>query len=151
MKTPEPPSSPLWVAGPSLTSSSDLLAWLNGDGAGKTIDLPIQVVVGPLGISKAQLAPPGRTADDTGLLLKLDDTRMGISLKDRLRDTCSSTDSCWVWLRGSWGATVTGPGGGPSLGGPSMPSTGPTAHPFSVYKVMTLVSDDDAPVVRLKK
>lgn len=155
MKTPQPPSSPLWVAGPDLTASDDLLKWLDTDGKGKVIDLPVQVGLSPLGISRAQLAPPGQTADENALRLKLDDSKMGISLKDRLRERCSSMDVCWVWLRGTWGAALSGPGGpgpmGPGVGpGPAGPA-GPEVHPFAVTEVVGPVNDEDAPVVRLQK
>lgn len=96
-----------------LEPRADLLAWLAANGGTPDIGTPprlrLPVVVtmdaDRLGITGATLG----TAD--GHPLKLDDTALGIALKDRVRQKCpADAPSCRVWLEGVWRGVVDGKG-----------------------------------------
>ncbi len=98
------------VPGPPLTPADELLEWLESQGK-KTLRLPVVVHFseGRLGIARAYVAvSPGR--EKGALKVGLDDTALGISLLDRLRDRCApSVDFCAVWLDGTWGRLIEAP------------------------------------------
>lgn len=107
LKTPEPERS--FVDGPPIEPPGALLKWLESTATAqpkKRIRLPVVVHFkdahrigldgGHIGTSPAAL--PG------AIQLALDDTAMGISLLDRVRQACpdqKQTD-CVVWLEGTW-------------------------------------------------
>ena len=112
LKTPEPERT--FVDGPPIEPPAALLAWLDKTGAAeprKRIRLPVVVRFkdahrigldgGTIGVSPA--VAPG------SIQVALDDTAMGISLLDRVREACpdDKQTECVVWLEGTW---VGGPG-----------------------------------------
>ena len=143
MKPTDTPSS-LWVAGPSIAPAQSLLAWLDGVGAGKTITLPVVALVTPLGVRDASIGTDAMaTLTEGTILLALDDSRLGVSLADRLREHCDDMGQCAVWIEGIWGST------GPDLGDPDL-DIGPKQWPFSVLSVKGPCTASDAAVVRLR-
>lgn len=106
-KTPEPERT--FVDGPTIEPPDKLLAWLDSTAAGeprRRVRLPVVVHFtsshrigldgGHIGVSPA-IAPGA-------IRVSLDDTAMGVSLLDRVRDACpdeKQTD-CAVWLEGTW-------------------------------------------------
>lgn len=107
-KTPEPPRT--FVDGPPIDPPGKLLEWLETTASAEPrprIRLPVVVQFsnahriglagGFIGVSPA--IPPGSIA------ISLDDTAMGISLLDRVRDACPDDrqTACAVWLEGRWG------------------------------------------------
>jgi len=106
-KTPEPDRN--FVDGPPIEPAAGLLAWLEKTGAAqprKRIRLPVVVRFsdahrigldgGHIGVSPA-IAPGA-------IQVALDDTAMGISLLDRVREACpdDKQTECVVWLEGTW-------------------------------------------------
>ncbi len=128
-----PDASDRFVQGPPLAPRADLLAWLEGDGEGALLQIPVVVHLSPLGIDSAHIGAQADAPRDDAVRLKLDDTALGISLAERLREHCSDGDPCIVWLEGQWGATVSGPG--PDFAFPGADDA-PEKHPFSVRKVV---------------
>ena len=127
--------------GPAIQPASELLAWFEGSGKGRLVQVPVVVVPSPLGLASGYVA--GSTAADSanGLLLKLDDTGMSVSLAEKIRPDCAYDEPCAIWVEGYWGATVSMPGldfGGPGLDGPAMDT--PKKHPFSVRRYVGRVT-----------
>lgn len=106
-KTPEPERT--FVDGPPIDPPAELLEWLEATAAAqprKRIRLPVVVRFGDahrirldgghIGVSPAAL--PG------AIQVALDDSAMGISLLDRVRDACPDQKQtvCAVWLEGTW-------------------------------------------------
>ena len=97
----------------TLEPQAELVAWLDHNGgspdlgAAPVLKLPVTIAMDAdrLGITGATLG----TAD--GQALKLDDTALGIALKDRVRQKCpADAPSCRVWLEGVWRGVVDGKG-----------------------------------------
>jgi len=91
-----------------LTPSTNLLTWL-GEQAGAHLKLPVRLQFADehrLALGPAHVggwAEPGPES----LALTLDDTALGISLLDRVRDLCPEGDlTCALWLEGSWGPLI---------------------------------------------
>lgn len=112
LKTPEPERT--FVNGPPIDPPEALLEWLETTASAEPrprIRLPVVVRFkdqhrlgldgGHIGVSPA--------ATPAEIKVTLDDTAMGISLLDRVREACPAPTetSCAVWLEGTWG-------GGPS-------------------------------------
>jgi len=120
---PEPAvkSETQFVEGPALSPSADLVAWFEGAGAGKLVQIPVVVTPSPLGLSSGHIGvrpePPGADA----VPLNLVDTAMGVSLADKIRGDCPDGQACVIWVEGIWGANV-----------PDDPFAPPDQHPFSV-------------------
>ncbi len=139
-----------FTPGPAVADAKALLAWFEGEGKGKKVRIPVIINPSPLGLSSGYIAANTAVAEADGLLIKLDDGRLGVSLADRVRPDCDAGVPCAVWIEGIWGAVVStgpslgGPGPGPSLGGPSF---GPTKHPFSVHGYKGKVEGDAANVL----
>lgn len=108
------------MSAPDLTATShalepraELVAWLDANGGSRDIGgpprlrLPVVVTMDAdrLGITGATLG----TAD--GLALTLDDTALGIALKDRVRQKCPADGAgCRVWIEGTWRGVADGKG-----------------------------------------
>ena len=107
LKTPEPERT--FVDGPPIEPPAGLLAWLDKTGAAEPrqrIRLPVVVRFadghrigldgGHIGVSPA--ITPG------AIQVALDDSAMGISLLDRVRQACpdEKQTECAVWLEGTW-------------------------------------------------
>jgi hypothetical protein len=122
--------------GPAIQPASELLAWFEGPGKGRLVQVPVVVVPSPLGLASGRVA--GSTADDASaaLSLKLDDTGMSVSLADKIRPDCAYDEPCAIWVEGYWGATVSLPG--LDFGGPAMDT--PKRHPFSVRRYVGRVT-----------
>lgn len=96
-KRPMPPIE--WVAGPATDDRAAVKAWLADLSPETPVRLPVRVTRGPLGgVASATLHGLGGDA----LSLRLDDSRMGIALADRLRQACGRAEVCAVWLIGAW-------------------------------------------------
>ncbi len=99
------PSDPAAVDGAqsALTPRDALLAWLarNGGtpdvGAAPVLRLPITLTWGEHRLTIAA----SRLGGDDGVAVKLDDSALGIALKDRARNKCPADQpSCRVWIEG---------------------------------------------------
>ena len=86
----------------ALEPKDALVAWLDRNGGPRdiggqaTLKLPVAVTMDAdrLGITGATLG---------ALAVKLDDTALGIALKDRVRQKCPpDATTCRVWLEGTW-------------------------------------------------
>lgn len=127
-KRPRPPTT--WIDGPDVSNRALVLKWLDGLGPGARVRLPVGLVRSPLGgvehatVVGGPLTADGRAKRHDGLVLALDDSRLGISLADRIRATCGAqTDKpCAMWIMGEWRA-------GPLL---PMPGRASSAIPFAV-------------------
>jgi hypothetical protein len=118
----------------ALTPASALKAWLEKHARQKgrraRFKLPV-VIRSKDGFVLGRLrAFVGTSTADTGadkLALALEDTALGVSLRDRLRSKCpEGARSCAIWLEGHWGPLVPA---GPT----ARPKAGP--HPFAVRHV----------------
>ena len=111
---------PIFAAGPSV-GDRDFEAWLQAHcGA---VKLPFTIWraphrVGAIGIHGARPAA----------LLSFSDTRLGISLDDRLQQACGDVDPCHIWLEGQLGAH------GPALP-PSPVSAAGTSRAANTFEV----------------
>lgn len=122
--------------GPELLPADALRAWLEEQGAKDPkpmLRLPVvlsfeQGLV--MGISRAWIGvlpqPP-----DGAVLLRLDDSALGISLPDRVAEHCApDATTCALWLDGTWGSLLP-------LLLPEVPGAPPT---FSVRSVRGLIA-----------
>jgi len=122
-----------YVAGPSLTPTAPLLAWLD---AHRDTRIKVPVVIRLLpprhGIETSYLgatdAPPAADA----VHVHLSDSKLGVSLLDHVAHKCKGQRVCVLWLEGRWG------------GDDELPPTppGPPLHPFSLYRVHDPVEPD---------
>jgi hypothetical protein len=104
VESPVPSDSPRTVQGPAVEPVSALIAWLEGDGGKKLVQLPVVVVPSVLGLASGRLG---------GVEIRLDDAAMSVSLADRIRKDCPMDVECAIWVEGTWGANVDlGLGGG---------------------------------------
>lgn len=96
---------PIFAAGPSV-ADVDFESWL------KATRLPVKLPftiwraphrVGAIGVHDAMPAT----------VLSFSDSRLGISLDDRLHQTCGEADPCHIWLEGQRGVTVPLPASSP--------------------------------------
>ena len=113
MASPMTPSPVLtFVEGPALTDAA-LPEWLAEQQARRTtLRLPVVVDFGGpyrLGIQQAWLGSDTSDAGAAGMLLRLDDTAMSVSLMDHLRTACPEGARCAVWVEARWGAAVPMP------------------------------------------
>lgn len=124
--TPEPERT--FEEGPPIADAAALLGWLEGTGK-RRVRLPVVVAFEPLGVRRAWVGNGGAEPPEGALLLKLDDTAMGVALLDHLRRACGeAAATCAVWLEGTWGPVIAGM--------PAMPGfdTGPKLHDFAVRR-----------------
>lgn len=125
-----------WVPGPSVHSSSLLLTWLaknakTAHGKRQRVRIPVVVFFDDyrLDVSGAFL---GVSPDDPNdIALVLDDSALGISLVERLRERCPADQpSCVIWVEGYWG---------PLVDIPADPT--PPPYPFAVLGVLAAVHE----------
>jgi hypothetical protein len=91
---PERPKTPYLekekVAGPKVVPKEPLLAWLRQAGDA-VIRFPVSV------------APETSNVGLLGeLTVQLNDSALGMSLRDRLVTSCAGAPRCTVWLEGRW-------------------------------------------------
>lgn len=91
---------PVFVAGVRAEAGAELDVWLAGH-AGDEVRLPFTVWRGPIG--EVERVAIGVVASAPEPWLRLDDTALGISLRDRLRGACGDEDRCVVLLSGRFG------------------------------------------------
>ena len=92
------------------------------------------------GIGRAFVGTSIKDPGDDKLPLQLDDTALGISLRDRLRQKCDKKAAgCALWIEGHWGPLLQG---GPKI--PPTPGKTAPAHRFAVRAVGGLVKDNAA-------
>jgi len=83
-----------FTRGPALSPPDALRAWLEQQGD-RTVRLPVTLVLeAPHRIASARVGE---------LPVTLDDSALGISLVDRLRQACPGQGECRVRLEGRWG------------------------------------------------
>lgn len=98
---------------PDVEDAEALEAWLRGEGNGQVARVPLWVEVSPLGVSGA------RVGGASGVEVRVDDSRLGVGLADRVRSICAGDeaaareDACVLWVRARVGAE------GPGLGMPT--------------------------------
>lgn len=104
-------------AGPAVEEREQLLAWLaqhaREGGSARTLRLPIALGLrdGGLHLGDAHLGLGSAEGGVGGerLVVLLDDSALGISLLDRVRQLARADGSCELWLEGSWlGSTRSG-------------------------------------------
>lgn len=88
--------------GPPIAPAMDLLAWLDGNEA--VVQLPVRIENGVVGIASSVVAFPG-AEPDLALAIVTDDSALGISLHDRVRQHCADAPTCHLWLEGRWHGT----------------------------------------------
>lgn len=60
----------------------------------------------PFGIAEAFIGTVDRIDAET-MFLRLNDSAMGVSLDERVRERCSKSETaCAVWLEGYWGSRI---------------------------------------------
>lgn len=133
-----PTESGEFVAGPALTPSAPLLAWLQQQGRDKQVRLPVVITFGNPGrfsIGSAHVGVAAGAPPADAIRLKLDGTTLGVSLVDRVRGKCADKKqmTCVLWLDGTWGPLMEG--GGPFGAGDSDDGR----HPFTVRAVGDVV------------
>lgn len=136
-----------WQLGPNIGASDDLEKWAQRLGrkpAGKRRRVRIPVVVHfdehRLAWNRAFLS--GSTKTRGGLSLRLDDSALGISLLDRLREQCAADEpSCLVWVEGYWGSLIAPPQGTKAT---------PPPYPFAVLGVLSDTTADMADAVHVR-
>lgn len=148
--TPPRPMTPSpdvpFADGPAIDDQAALRAWLAAAKADRRrVRLPVVVVFDALGVQKAWIGNGGDAPADGAVLLKLDDTAMGVSLLDRLRQACPAR-TCAVWLEGTWGPVLE-VGGQPALALPGFDS-GPPRETFAVRRFVGLA---DATATRTRE
>ncbi|MEZ4367202.1 MAG: hypothetical protein R2939_13100 [Kofleriaceae bacterium] len=92
-----------FTRGPAVTPADGLRGWLDAQAAEgrRTVRLPVVIQLYPEGPIKLAGARVGSASD--ALEIQLDDSRMGISLQDRLRGKYQVGDAtCAAWLEGEW-------------------------------------------------
>jgi hypothetical protein len=144
--TPQPPKR--FEAGPALLPKAALLDWLARQGApdgGPKPWLRVPVWIHfkdahRLAIKEARLAAREGQADT--LRLSLDDSAMGISLMDQLRQLCpSSATGCGVWLEGTWGKLLPL--------GPEPDASQVDVWTLAVRRVHALIAPEEAATARV--
>ncbi len=124
-----PTPSLQFIDGPTL-DAPDLLAILGApSGAHRALRLPVVVDFQDehrLGIHAAWLGVLADAAPPGALLLRLDDSGLGIALLDQLRAACPPGRTCAVWIECTWGARVAAP--------PATVSDGAVRHDVSVLR-----------------
>ena len=106
-KTPEQPKQ--FTPGPTISPSGPLLRWLidtvpSVSGPRVRVRLPVIVRFSQssIGIAEAFIGTVNRVDTET-MFLRLDDSAMGVSLFERVRERCSKSETaCAVWLEGYW-------------------------------------------------
>ncbi|MFT3712007.1 MAG: hypothetical protein QM817_30565 [Archangium sp.] len=85
--------------GPSITSEGPLKAWLDGVGNG-VIRVPLTVVSGGF---------PGEpwVLKIGALSVKMNDSALGVSFEDRVRQVSKGSRPVRVWVEGRWDAANT--------------------------------------------
>jgi len=121
-----------WHEGPTIEAR--LFSWMAAEGSGKTIRLPVTVRANAIGVEKAWIG----LQEVEALSVRLEDTRLGISLHDRVRQHCAPLDKpCHLWVEGTWGQAV-------------LPDDSRGEHVFSLLKVEGLVAPGDTARVSWK-
>lgn len=118
-----PKSEGAFVDGPAIAPASGLRAWLDGEIKSAKprprIKLPVMLVWQDehrLAIGRAFVGVSGDEPAADAIRLELDDSGMGVSLKDQIRSKCPEGQAaCGFWLEGHWGPLVSA---GPSFAEP---------------------------------
>jgi len=122
-----------FASGPAVTPSAPLLAWLENDvkpaDPRKRIKLPVTLNFDALGFGDCFVG-----AGEDKLLIQIDDTAMGISLLEQVRD---ADTGCTLWLEGYWGSLVPDP--------MDIPLPGEKRWPFAVLKKHDAIDDPSQP------
>jgi len=124
--------STTWVSGPNIEPADELLVWLSrsarkSDGDRRRLRIPVVVRFDEhrLAITGAFLGATSEASNSVAL--HLDDSALGISLRERLRKRCAETQpTCVVWLEGYWGPLVA----------PAGTEATPPPYPFAVLEVL---------------
>lgn len=92
-----------------LVPRAELIAWLDANGlrpelgAAPVLKLPVTITWGEHRLTIAG----ARLGGDDGLAVNLDDSALGISLKDRARNKCpADRPSCRILIEGRWRGLV---------------------------------------------
>ncbi len=112
VRTMQPTPVYSYAPGPELTPTDALRGWLDEQGAkdpAPMLRLPVVVELAQgaaLGVTRAWIGvlpePP-----EGALLIKVDDTTMGVGLADRLDGLCApEAKTCALWLDGMWGSPL---------------------------------------------
>lgn len=99
---------PSFEAGPEIGPADELRAWFKASESA-TVRVPVVIERRADGLGGVQSAWVGASAEPApadALQLTLDDTTMGISLADQLRNLCPEDGRCVVWIEGRWGAAL---------------------------------------------
>lgn len=104
------PTPELTFSDGPVWSDPTILTWLEGS---KRAMLRLPVVVEfsdeyRLGVGRAWLGDHDGNAPEAAVLLKLDDSQMGVALLDHLRKHCPAGARCAVLIEGMWGSAFSG-------------------------------------------
>jgi hypothetical protein len=101
-----------FVPGPELLPVDALRAWLDERGAtdpAPMLRLPVVLSMDQglaLGVTRAWIGVLPQPPEDA-LLIRVDDTTLGIALTDRLAEYCApDATTCALWLDGTWGSPL---------------------------------------------
>lgn len=95
--------------------------WLEGQDAASILRVPIGLKLTPLGVQRAWIMDGDSGGE--GLAVRLDDSRLGVGLAERVRSLCEE-DSCEIWVR--------------ATKGPAMPELSPTEADEPVLTVISV-------------
>lgn len=80
--------------------------WLQEQDADSVLQVPIGLEITSLGVKRAWIIDGGRD-QEAGLVVRLDDSRLGVSLAERARTLCDE-DICNIWVRATVGPAMSG-------------------------------------------
>lgn len=133
-----------FVVGPPVQPSDTVLEWLNHPAnARKRLRIPVVVRYTDafrLALAPAILGTAEPDATHAPILLKLDDSGMGVALLTSLRTLCPAADQpCAIWIEGFWGELVRMPA---TTSNATPPGTSePHLWPFAVLQVYGLLDE----------
>lgn len=110
----------------TLERVAEAKEFLNGLGSGKLVRIPVAIEAGPLGVGKCILGV--ETNGPSQVEIDLDDSAMGISLADRIRDYSSSDQWTFAMVTGYWNKRTI----------PNLPVAASDEIPFQVRDVEPL-------------
>ncbi len=81
--------------------------WLQEQDTQAVLQVPIGLEITPLGVKRAWVIDGGSADQEAGLVVRLDDSRLGVSVADRARSLCDD-DTCKIWVRARVGPAMPG-------------------------------------------
>jgi len=111
-RTMQPAPEITYGPGPELQPGEVLRAWLEDQGVRTPkpmLRLPVVLAFEQgqvMGATSAWIGVLPQAPEDA-VMLRIDDSALGISLQERVREHCApEADSCALWLDGTWGSLL---------------------------------------------